>query len=114
MAANSRPRSLFGEILRRELEAQQVSNRELARRLTTGKPETLENTRRALIRYIRGEVVPGKQARAQIAAALGVDPAVFADDPTRDRQRKILEDAVGNLVDVLIDAISIANASVPK
>jgi transcriptional regulator with XRE-family HTH domain len=104
-----RPRSLFGEILRRELEAQNVSTRELARRLTAANPERIENMRRALIRYIRGEVAPGPDARLAIASALGIDPALFADDPVRERRREIIEGAVENLVDVLVEAIQLAN-----
>lgn len=100
-----RPRSLFGEILRRELEAQGVSNRELARRLTADQPERLENTRRALIRYIRGEVVPNDDARLAIAAALRIDPGQFAPEPSRDREREILHAAVDNLLDALMFAV---------
>lgn len=102
-----RPRSLFGEILRRELQDQGVSNRELARRLTVDEPEKLENVRRSLIRYIRGEVIPGEDARESIAQALSIDPSVFTDDAPRDRSREILEEAALNLVDALMLAVKL-------
>ena len=47
-SATRRPRTLFGEILRQELDSQGVSIRELARRLTADEPEKIENTRREL------------------------------------------------------------------
>lgn len=96
-----RPRSLFGEILRAELERQGISTRELARRLADG-PEKVENTRRTLIRYMRGEVLPGLQARETIAAALSLDPAVFADDADRAARRDRVLDALAPLADVLL------------
>jgi len=104
-----RPRSLFGEMLRRELETQGVSQRELARRLTLQQPERLENMRRSLIRYIHGEVIPTTSAREAIADALAVDPTVFDDSPRSTRSREIIEDAVENLVDALMLAVTLAH-----
>lgn len=98
-----RPRSLFGELLRRELETQGVSQRELARRLTTADPARLENTRRSLIRYIAGEVVPSETMREAIAQALDIDPTVFADDADRAARRERVMDALAPLADVLLD-----------
>lgn len=95
--------SLFGEILRRELETQGISNRELARRLTAGDPEKLENTRRSLIRYIQGEVVPSEAMRDTIAAALSIDPSLFADDADRAEQLAKVRGALDNLAEVLLD-----------
>lgn len=105
-AVTRRPRSLFGEILRRELETQGVSVRELARR-TSADPAKLENQRRSLIRYIRGEVEPGAAARDAIAGALSVAPSVFSVTPKRDRRREILEEAALNLVDALMLAVEL-------
>lgn len=95
-------RSLFGEILRAELDDQGISIRELARRLT---PEggSLENTRRSLMRYVQGEVVPGVEMREAIASALSIDPAVFADDAERTARRERLLTALEPLADVLLD-----------
>lgn len=105
-----RPRSAFGDILRSELEAQEVSTRELARRIADS-PDKIENQRRTLIRYIRGEVMPGQHARATIAAALGIDPALFADDADRAAKRERVLDALAPLADVLLDlAIEIRDA----
>lgn len=98
-----RPRSLFGEILRRELETQGVSNRELARRLTADEPEKIENCRRSLIRYIGGEVIPSPQMREAIASALDIDPAVFDEAADRAARRERVMDALAPLADVLLD-----------
>lgn len=113
-ATTKRPRSLFGEILRRTLEEQGVSNRELARRLTIENPARLENTRRALIRYIRGEVTPSDQARDAIAKALGLDPAAFAAQVAPDPRREVLYAAVENLVDALMHEISVRQLDAPQ
>jgi transcriptional regulator with XRE-family HTH domain len=112
MAATTtrRQRSLFGEILRAELEHQRVSTRELARRLAET-PDKLENQRRTLIRYMSGAVLPGPQAREAIAAALGISPDVFAEDADRAAKRERVIDALAPLADVLLDiAIEIKEA----
>jgi transcriptional regulator with XRE-family HTH domain len=101
--ATRRPRTLFGEILRQELDSQGVSIRELARRLTADEPEKIENTRRTLIRYMQGEVQPGVQAREAIAEALSIDPQVFADDADRAAKRERVLDALAPLADVLLE-----------
>lgn len=101
--ATKRPRTLFGEILRRELESQEVSTRELARRLTAGDPDRIENARRTLIRYIRGQVTPGEQAREAIAEALSIDASVFAEGTERREQHDRVRDALDYLADVLLD-----------
>lgn len=102
MTAPRKRRSLFGELLRAELDTQGVSIRELARRLT---PDggNLENTRRSLMRYIQGEVTPGVEHRDEIALAIGVDPAVFADDAERAARRTRILDALEPLADVLLE-----------
>jgi len=100
--ATRKRRSYFGEILRAELDAQGVSIRELARRLTSDEAK-LENTRRSLMRYIQGEVAPGLEHREAIASVLGVDPAVFADDAQRTARRERILSAFEPLADVLLD-----------
>jgi transcriptional regulator with XRE-family HTH domain len=99
-----RQRSLFGEILKGELDLQKVSTRELARRLAES-PEKIENVRRTLIRYIRGEVLPGEQAREAIASALSIDPEVFAEDADRAAKRERVLDALAPLADVLLELV---------
>lgn len=101
-AVTRRPRSLFGEILRQELEIQGVSQRELARRLSDDASK-IENTRRSLIRYISGEVMPSPQMRDAIAEALAIDPTVFAEDADRAARRGRVLDALAPLADVLLD-----------
>lgn len=103
MATTTRKnRSLFGEILRSQLDTQGVSIRELARRLAADESK-LENVRRSLMRYIQGEVVPGPDQRVVIAAALGVDPAVFAEDAERAARRERILRAFEPLADVLLE-----------
>jgi transcriptional regulator with XRE-family HTH domain len=74
-------RTAFGTRLRNELNRQDISARELARRL---RPDDPEGARRSVARWLAPRdraVVPGKAKVAQIAAALGVDPsALSADD----------------------------------
>lgn len=100
--ATRKRRSLFGEILRTELDAQGISIRALARRLTNDEAK-LENTRRSLMRYIQGEVAPGPEARMAIADALGIDPSIFADDAERTARRERIIAAFEPLADVLLD-----------
>jgi len=95
-------RSLFGEILRAELDDQGVSIRALARRLASDE-EHLENTRRSLMRYIQGEVSPGPEMREAIAVALGIEPTIFADDAERSARRERIIAAFEPLADVLLD-----------
>lgn len=103
MATVTRRRSGFGDILRRELDGQNVSIRELARRLTLGEPDRLENVRRSLGRYISGEVAPGTDAREAISDALGVEYEMFAEDAIRNARREKVLDALAPLADVLLD-----------
>lgn len=98
-------RSLFGEILRGELEQQGVSTRELARRLAADEGSA-ENTRRTLIRYLQGEVVPGQIMREAIAEALSIDPTVFDEGAERDARRERVLDALAPLADVLLDIVT--------
>lgn len=109
MAAVTKKRSGFGDILRRELETQAVSTRELARRLTAEEPQKLENVRRALIRYINGEHAPNDDTREAIAVALSVDFEVFAEDAVMQERRAKIADALQPLADVLLDiAVEVA------
>ncbi len=101
--ATRKRRSLFGELLRAELDTQGISIRELARRLTAEDESKLENVRRSLMRYVQGEVTPGVDHREAIAAALGIDPAIFADDAERAARRERILSALEPLADVLLD-----------
>lgn len=110
MAAVARKRSGFGTILRRQLDANGVSTRELARRLTAAEPDRIENMRRSLIRYIQGEVAPGPGMRDAIADALGIHRTVFAEDSIRTVRRERVLDALQPLADVLLDlAVEVGN-----
>lgn len=107
--ATVRKRSGFGDILRRELDSQQVSTRELARRLTADEPNRLESVRRTLIRYINGEVSPGSSAREAIAEALSVDYDLFAEDAVMHERRAKIANALLPLADALLDiAVEVA------
>lgn len=95
-------RTLFGEILRAELDGQGVSIRELARRLA-GDEGNLESVRRSLMRYVQGEVTPGVEQRQAIAEALAIDMAVFAEDTERAARRERILSALEPLADVLLE-----------
>lgn len=106
--STKRARSGFGTILRRELDAQGISTRELARRLTREEPDSIENMRRTLIRYMQG-TSPGESRREAIARELGIDAAVFAEDKIRNERRDRVLDALAPLADVLLElAIEVA------
>jgi transcriptional regulator with XRE-family HTH domain len=95
-------RSAFGDLLRSELDAQGVSIRELARRLS-GEESRVENVRRSLMRYVQGEVMPGVDAREAIADALGIDTNVFAEDAQSAARRDRILAALEPLADVLLE-----------
>jgi transcriptional regulator with XRE-family HTH domain len=102
MAVATKRRSGFGDILRAELDAQDVSIRELARRLTAGQDDRLESCRRTLMRYVSGDVAPGMLARTAIANALGIDKSVFAEEREQQARREKLMLALEPLADVLL------------
>jgi hypothetical protein len=43
-------------------------------------PENIERARRNLIRWIHGEIEPGRRSRHDVAHALGIDPSELEDD----------------------------------
>lgn len=92
----------FGRILRAELDEQNVSIRELARRVADN-AEKIESNRRLLHQYLSGEVSPRPEMRERIAEALEIDPAVFAEDAERQAERERLMDALEPLADILLD-----------
>lgn len=112
--AVKKKRSSFGRILRAELEAQGVSVRELARRLSTDSTDTrkVENVRRLLQQYVAGEVSPGPEKRERIAAALSIDAAVFTDDAERQAERDRLMEAMKPLADLLLELATRAKDTV--
>lgn len=89
-------RSAFGDTLRQQLEATGVSIRKLSRLLASS-PEHAEPKRRLLQKYVAGEVTPSEQARIEIAAALGVDAAVFAEDSEAAAAERRLYEAMAPL-----------------
>lgn len=103
MVATARKRrGSFGYILRSELEEQNVSIRELARRVAET-PDKVENVRRLLHQYLSGKVSPGHEMRDRIADALSIDPAVFTEDAERQAERDRVVDALGPLADILLE-----------
>lgn len=74
------PRTAFGQRLAAELDRQNVSARELARRMNPADPEL---QRRSIARWLApvdAAVNPSPSSRANAAAALGLDVAEFAED----------------------------------
>ena len=64
----------FAEILQAEIDAQGISNRELARRLVKD-PEKMNGARRQVIRWLNGETPnPTRPTRIRIAKALRIEP----------------------------------------
>lgn len=68
-----------------ELERQDVTRRELARRLASEHRDgltqkTFESSRRAIYKYLNGEISPSEGTRVAIADALGVDPSLVPTD----------------------------------
>lgn len=104
MATVMKRRSDFGQILRAELDAQDISVRELARRLVaSGHDVKVESCRRALMRYISGDSSPGADARVSIAAALGIPVDAFTEDRERQIRHERVMDALAPLADVLLE-----------
>lgn len=95
-------RGSFGRILRAELDEQNVSIRELARRVAE-EDGHVENVRRLLHLYLSGEVSPREEMRERIADALSIDPTVFAEDAERQAERERLIEALEPLADILLD-----------
>lgn len=81
----------FGRKLRFVLEREDVSARELGRRL---RPDNHEVGRRTVARYLNGTVSPSRARRELIASVLGVQSAEFAD-----------EDEEGDPVEALMSSI---------
>ena len=83
MNAATKPRSLFGDRLRRELDRTGVSIRGLSRRLDPKNPDA---ARRNLTRWIGGHNVPTPANRDAVADALGVDRSVFSEDEDEEAE----------------------------
>lgn len=107
-------RSPFGNLFRDALDETGTSIRGLSRKLvglTAGQEDADgrgEAKRRLLQKYVTGEVSPGPQARAEIAAALGVPPARFAVDQEREEQRRQIMNALIPLADQLLEIATAA------
>lgn len=88
-------RTSFGRRLRSELTKQDVSVRELARRL---KPEDPESARRNIARWLAPReraVTPGAATIARVAAELGVEPRELrGDDTDEDEARSMTLDDI--------------------
>lgn len=70
-------RTKFGDQLRRELDSQRMSIRQLAKRLDAQRPEV---ARRNLARWIGGYNQPSRLNRIAVAEALGVPAEAFLED----------------------------------
>ena len=101
-ALHQKPRSPFGNLLRDALDETGVSVKELSRRWAKN-PSHAEAKRRLLQKYVVGEVTPGDEARLEIATALGVAPARFAEDKEREEQRRQIMNALIPLADQLLE-----------
>lgn len=95
-------RSPFGNLLREALEETGVSTKELSRRLADT-PGQAEAKRRLLQKYVSGEVSPGAESRAEIAAALAIDGARFAEDKEHEERLDQILNALVPLADALLE-----------
>lgn len=86
--AATKPRSVFGEQLRRELDRQNLSVNKLAKRID---PQAPEIARRSLTKWIAGKHSPTRASRARVARALGVDPSMF-DDGDDEEDEELVRD----------------------
>jgi transcriptional regulator with XRE-family HTH domain len=101
MATTDKTRSVFGEKLRGELARQDMSIRELARRLD---PDNPQHTRRALHKWIAADPpAPSKASRARVAGALGLDPAHFEEEDDEE-DHQLARDLLALLRRVVSDA----------
>ena len=104
MAAPAKPRSLFGQQLRAQLERH--PNIDSVRRLAHAMaPDRPEHARRMLQKWIAGDAKPTIASRYVVAQALGVDAAVFAEDD-EDEDESEMRDLIGALmhqVGVVVD-----------
>lgn len=67
------PRAVaFGRQLRAEMLDQNVSSRELGRRLAKSGTITAPAARRSVMKYLAGDVLPSPERRDELADALGV------------------------------------------
>lgn len=81
MAATSisrtRAKLTFAVQLRQAIDTEDISVRELARRLN---PENPEAPRSGLHKWLAGKHVPSRTSRRAVARALGLSPDHFLDD----------------------------------
>jgi hypothetical protein len=71
------PESRFVRVVRREIQAQELSVRRLARRID---PENLNRARRNLHRWLNEGIVPSPVSRVVVAHALGIATEELSDD----------------------------------
>lgn len=108
MTPRTRTERRFATRLRTHLDDQQVSVRELARRIA---PDNLEPTRRRLNKYLAGEITPRPENRAEIAAHLGLEPDAFEDEEEESDPVLLLLNRIHrDLQDALIEAVRAAKA----
>jgi transcriptional regulator with XRE-family HTH domain len=96
------PRTAFGQRLAAELERQNVSARELARRMNPADPVL---QRRSIARWLApvgSAVNPSPLSRANAAAALGLDAEAFSEDDEEEAaQMPLTRDDFSLLGDLL-------------
>ena len=87
VASRTNHRPHFGDKLALELERQQVSRHDLARRLNPGEPE---NARRLIRKWIKGQHSPVRSSRVLVAEALGLESGHF-DDEDEEEDAEMLD-----------------------
>lgn len=94
MAAPAKPRSLFGDQLRQQLDTHQTirSVRRLSQVMADGQQHKAESYRRLLGKWIAGDSRPTIGSRYLVAQALEVDVAVFADGDDDEEEAELMDD----------------------
>ena len=103
LPAATKPKSIFGHQLRAQLDKQNVSIRELGRRLQAQNPKkwsSAENARRSIAKCITGKGATTENRRA-CAVALGLDPSHFGS-PDEDDEEAELYSSLTDALDALV------------
>jgi len=100
------PHTAFGKRLRAEMDRQQVSVRELARRVN---PRDPEGSRRTIARWLTPDssaaVNPSRARVRAVASALGVEPSSLVDE--EDSEMPLSRDEAAHLVSLLGKALGV-------
>lgn len=102
-ATTPKPRTRFGHQLREVLERQNVSTRELARRMHRTRPlkwNSPDSARRSVARWVAGGTANGEN-RAEVAEALGLAPDHFGAAEDEEEEAELFASLADALVSIV-------------